>query len=380
MTQDLGPNTTLIGQPGSRLKLQTPVLIVDLDALERNVARMARTCQRHGVSLRPHAKTHKSIHIARMQVDAGAVGVCTATLGEAEVMARGGIANVLITTPVVGPAKIARFLNLNRRVEGLMVVVDNPGNVEALAKAAQSAEQTLRLLVALDVGNRRIGAPDPEQCLSLARQIDCAEKLEFLGIHAYAGILQHIPDYDERVAVAETVNAKIVTLKDLLIEADLEPAIVTGAGTGTHEMDALSGVFTELQTGSYVFTDVEYNAVALCRESARPFESSLFVQTMVVSASHEGFVTTDAGTKRFSTGSAPPQVVSGAPANSVYSFRGDEHGKLDFDDPGFRLPLGSRIELVPGHCDPTVNLHNAYHVVRGDTLVDIWPVDARGAI
>ena len=380
MTQDLGPNTPLIGQPGSRLNLQTPALILDLDALERNIARMARTGRQLGVLLRPHAKTHKSIHIARMQIDAGAVGVCTATLGEAEVMVRGGITNVLITTPVVGPGKIARFLDLNRMTAGLMVVVDDAGNVDALAEAALVVGQTLRLLVALDVGNQRIGTPDPERGLALARQIDRAEKLEFAGVHAYAGILQHIREYEERCTLAETVNAGIVALKRLLVEAGLEPAIVTGAGTGTHEIDAVSGVFTELQVGSYVFTDVEYNAVALCRETGRPFEPSLFVQTMVVSANHKGFVTTDAGTKRFATGVALPQVVSGAPLTCLYSFRGDEHGKLVFEDPGLGLPLGARVELLTPHCDPTVNLYDVYHVVRGDTLVDIWPVDARGAI
>lgn len=380
MTQGLGPNTPLIGQPGSRLKLQTPVLVLDLDALERNIARMARTCRQHGVSLRPHAKTHKSLQIARMQIDAGAVGICTATLGEAEVMVRGGITNVLITTPVVGPGKIGRLLDLNRTAEGLMVVVDDSGNVDALAEAASATDQTLRLLVALDVGNQRIGVPEPEQGLALARQIDRAQTLEFAGIHAYAGVLQHVREYDERCTLAEAVNARIVALKRLLIEAGLEPAIVSGAGTGTHEIDARSGVFTELQVGSYVFTDVEYNAVALCRETSRPFEPSLFVQTMVVSANHPGFVTTDAGTKRFATGGALPQVASGAPATLLYSFRGDEHGKLAFDDPGFCLPLGAKVELLTPHCDPTVNLHDVYHVVRGNTLVDIWPVDARGAI
>ena len=202
----------------------------------------------------------------------------------------------------------------------------------------------------------------------------------FAGIHAYAGVFQHIEDYEQRSVMVATENARIAQLKTLLVEAGMKPSIITGAGTGTHEIDTQSGVFTELQTGSYIFTDVEYNVVALRRESSRPFEPSLFVRTMVVSANHDGFVTTDAGIKRFSMGGAAPEVVNGAPAASTYDFMGDEHGKLIFDDPSFRLPVGSAIELIPPHCDPTVNLYDVYHVVRGDTLVDIWPVDARGVI
>ena len=380
MINNLGPNVELIGQPGSRSRLQTPALIIDLDVLERNITGMTEYCRRHGVALRPHGKTHKSIKIAQMQIDAGALGVCTATLGEAEVMVRGGISNVLITTPAIGPAKIARLLALNRIAEGLVVVVDDPVNPESLVEATAASGKTLRIVVAFDVGNRRIGVTTPEKALDLARRIAQSQTLMFAGIHAYAGVFQHIRDYEKRSALVTAENDRITQLKTLLGKAGLEPRIVTGAGTGTHEIDAQSGTFTELQTGSYIFTDVEYNEVALRRESSRPFEPSLFVQTMVVSANHDGFVTTDAGTKRFSMGGAAPEVFSGAPATSTYDFMGDEHGKLIFDDPGFRLPIGSVLELIPPHCDPTVNLYDVYHVVRNDTLVDIWPVDARGVI
>jgi D-serine deaminase-like pyridoxal phosphate-dependent protein len=355
-------------------------LILDLDALERNINHMAEFCRQHNIGLRPHAKTHKSINIARLQIQAGALGVCTATLGEAEVMAGGDIANVLITTPVVGELKIARLLDLNRVADGLSVVVDDAQNLARLAQAAQVAGQTLHVVVAVDVGSRRVGTPDLEQAVALAKQIEQATHLTFGGVHAYAGFVQHIQDYQERTAQATVVNHTLAGLKQSLIEADLAPPIVSGSGTGSHEIDAQAGVFTELQAGSYVFTDVEYNVVPLRRADKRPFASSLFVQTRVVSANHDGFVTTDGGTKRFATGGAPPEVVSGAPPGTIYSFRGDEHGKLAFADPDFRLSLGSVVELLPPHCDPTVNLHEVYHVVRGDTLVDIWPVDARGVI
>ena len=376
---NLGPNAHLVGRPGSRAELMTPALLIDLDALERNIAKMADFCRFHGVALRPHAKTHKSVTIARMQIAAGAIGVSVATLGEAEVMASGGIPGVLITSPVVTPAKIGRLLALDDQAEGLMVVADDPDNVDALARV-QAGQKPLKVVVALDLGGRRIGVAGTDAALALARRIADSETLDFAGIHAYAGPLQHIEDYGERRRRAEQANAMVIEIKEKLESAGLGPPLISGAGTGTHEIDARYGPFTELQAGSYIFTDVEYNAVVLREDVPRPFEPSLFVRTTVISANREGVATTDGGLKRFATDGPLPEIASGAPAGATYRFRGDEHGQVVFANGADRLPLGAAVECLTPHCDPTVNLYDCYHVVRGETMLDIWPVDARGAI
>ncbi len=376
----LGPNAHLIGRPGSRVQLMTPALVIDLDALEGNIARMAEHARRHGVGLRPHAKTHKSVTIARMQVTAGALGACVATLGEAEVMVEGGVPGVLITTPVVTPAKIARLMALHRRADGLMVVADHLGNVDELASAAREGGGGLAVAAALDVGGHRIGAVGTDAALAVARRIDEAGSLAFAGIHAYAGPLQHIEDYGERRRRAEDVGAMVGELREKLDGAGIAPPLVSGAGTGTHDIDALHSPFTELQVGSYIFTDVQYDAVALREDMPRPFEPALFVRTTVVSTNVGGQVTTDGGLKRFASDGPPPQIASGAPDGARYEFKGDEHGRVVFAKDGDSLPLGAAVECLTPHCDPTVNLYDHYHVVRGDTLVDIWPVDGRGVI
>lgn len=373
-------NRDLIGTPNSRSALQTPALVVDVDALERNIQRMADHAGKFGRGLRPHAKTHKSIDIAKRQVKAGAAGVCTATVGEAEVMAGGGIDNVLITSPAIGDAKIERVMNLNAATNGLMIVVDAAANAAALASASAAAQKTLNVVVAFDVGLHRIGAAGWDDTVSIAQLIDDADYLHFAGVHAYAGNLQHIEPYEERASAASLVKNNLSTLVNMLHEAKVPTPLVTGAGTGTFEIDVEHSPYTELQTGSYIFTDVEYNRVALARDQHNPFEPSLFVRTQVISANHSGFVTTDAGTKRFSMGGAAPEVVTGAPPGAKYAFLGDEHGKLVFADAGQTLAVGSAIEVIPGHCDPTVNMYDCYHIVSGDTLIDIWPVDARGVI
>jgi len=236
------------------------------------------------------------------------------------------------------------------------------------------------VVCALDLGGNRIGAAVPGAALTLAKRIAGADTLEFAGVHAYTGPLQHIADYRQRRRLANLASAKVAELRDGLQAAGLSPPMISGVGTGTHDIDARDGPYTELQVGSYVFTDVEYNAVALREDAPRPFEPALFVRTTVISANLDGFVTTDGGLKRFATNSVLPEIAIGAPAGATYSFKGDEHGRVTFAEAGQSLPLGAAVECLTPHCDPTVNLYDLYHVVRGDTLVDIWPVDARGAI
>jgi len=381
MAADLGPNAHLIGVAGSRERLNTPVLLLDLDALERNIAAMADFARAHGVALRPHSKTHKSIEIARRQIAAGALGICCATLGEAEVIAGAGVPGVLITSPVVQPDKIARLIALNAKAEDLMVVADDPANVAALAAAAEEAGKPLTVIVDVEVGSRRTGVQSAQAATALARQIADSRALVFAGIQGYAGNLQHKYDYAERKAASDEVTAWLRQVADALTAEGLKPRIVAGAGTGTHELDARAGLMTDLEVGSYAVMDVDYGDVALREDEARPFEDALFVRASVVSATHDDFAVTDAGLKAFATDApSPPRIARGAPAGSIYGFAGDEHGRVFYPEGGTgpRLAIGDAVECVTPHCDPTVNLYDHYHVVRGDTLVEIWPVDARG--
>jgi 3-hydroxy-D-aspartate aldolase len=379
----LGPNEALIGKPGSRRLLDTPALCVDLDAMERNIAAMAEFCRSKGVALRPHAKTHKSVNIAAKQIAAGAVGVCCATIGEAEVMVASGIRGVLVTSPQVTPPKIARVIALNlAAADGIAVVADHPQNVADLAAAAWASGKTLDVLVDFSSGHHRTGAATEDDAIALAHAVEAAPSLRLAGLQAYYGNLQHIGDRAERQAMTRRQHAAIAGLVGKLRAAGLAVPIVTGAGTGTHDIDAEGKVFTELQAGSYIFMDVEYAEALRDGRNALPFETSLFVQTAVVSVASAkipgGYVTTDAGLKCFATEGPKPEVMSGAPPGATYGYAGDEHGRLFFPAGSHAPTLGACIEVMTPHCDPTVNLHDFYHVVRGDMLVDIWPVDARG--
>jgi 3-hydroxy-D-aspartate aldolase len=373
---DIDLHKHLIGQQGSRRALNTPALVTDRDALQRNVEKMAAFAKQNGVALRPHAKTHKSVEIARLQMAAGAVGVCCAKIGEAEALAAGGIGAILITSPVVTPQAIARLVTLHERIGDLRVVADNPDNVAALAAAAKEASRPLAVLVDIDPGIRRTGVSSPEAAVALARQIAQSGSLTFAGVQFYCGAQQHIEKYEDRRAAIEERTAYLSSVIAALDAAGLKPAVVTGGGTGTHRIDAALGVLTELQTGSYVFMDKQYLDCDLNGEGTPPFETALFIDTNVISANAPGMGTLDAGFKALSTDGGNPQIVEGAPASAAFFFMGDEHSALIAMGHEFRV--GDAVTLTAPHCDPTVNLYDAYHVVRGDDLIDIWPVSARG--
>jgi D-serine deaminase-like pyridoxal phosphate-dependent protein len=345
---------------------------------------MAEFCRNKGIALRPHAKTHKSVRIAERQIAAGAIGICCATIGEAEVMVAGGIKGVHVTSPQVTPSKVARAVALNlAAVDGFSVVVDHPQNVADLSAAASAAGRTLDVLVDFSAGHHRTGAATVEDAIALAQAVDAAAGLRLAGLQSYYGNLQHIADRAERQEKTRRQLAILAGLVGTLQAAGLAVPVVTGSGTGTHDFDADAKVFTELQAGSYIFMDVDYARALRDGVNALPFETSLFVQTAVVSVASASLpgshVTTDAGLKCFATEGPKPEVMSGGPPVASYDYFGDEHGRLSFPPGTGPVPaLGERVELVTPHCDPTVNLHDFYHVIRGDTLVDIWPVDARG--
>lgn len=375
MLDDCRLHQGLIGRPGSRAELNTPVLVVDRDALDRNIRRMAEFARKHGVALRPHAKTHKSVDIAKLQIAAGAVGVCCAKLGEAEALAEGGVESILITSPVVAPPALARLKVLNERVRDLAVVVDNPVNVAALASVVT---RPLTVLIDIDPGIRRTGVPSAAAAVELFKVIGQHKNLRYRGVQMYCSRQQHIASYQERTAA---LTERMDYLKSVIAELKANggaPEVVTGAGTGTHHIDASLGVLTEWQTGSYVFMDRQYAECDLANQPSVPFEYSLFVDARVVSANVPGQATIDAGYKAFATDGGPAVVLSGAPKGSVYQFMGDEHGFVI--DPASKhvWTIADAVRLAAPHCDPTVNLYDAYHVVSGETLVAIWPVSARG--
>jgi 3-hydroxy-D-aspartate aldolase len=372
--QSLTLHQHLIGRQGSRRDLNTPALIVEVEALERNIAAMAAFAARAGLALRPHAKTHKSVEIARRQIAAGAVGVCCAKLGEAEALAGGGVENILITSPVVSPAGCERLAVLGRSSRGMMAVVDHPDAVAMLADCGTP----LTLIVDIDPGIHRTGVADGAAALDLARRIEDAPSLTFAGVQFYCGSQQHIEAFAARhEAIVERTDYLRRIIQELA-GAGLPPRIVTGGGTGTHVIDAQLGVFNELQVGSYVFMDRQYNDCDLTGDGRGPFETALMVDARVISANHSFMATVDAGFKAFATEAGSPPILIGAAAGSTYHFMGDEHGCVV--PPSGEAPpkLGEVVTFAAPHCDPTVNLYEAYHAVKGDTLVGVWPIEARG--
>lgn len=372
----------------SRTTIDTPALVLDLDRFEHNVATMARFCRDAGLALRPHAKTHKSSTVARRQIAAGAIGIACATIEEAEVMVAAGLPGVLITSPLVSDGKIARLAALLRQAADVMVVADDAGNVARLDAAAARVGRRLGVLVDLDLGQKRVGVPGIAEGVALARAIAAAENLRFAGVQTYAGHLQHVAGHAERAAATRAALDTARALVAALGEAGLPPAIVTGGGTGTFRIDARGGddetgegawtsPLTELQPGSYVVMDAEYADIQFAQDADWPFVPALTVQVTVISTHVPGQVTTDGGSKAFSLDGPAPRIV-GPLAGGAYAFAGDEYGRVSLPAGVAPPPLGSRIECIVPHCDPTIALYDEMVVVRGDAVVAVWPIDARG--
>lgn len=369
----------LIGRQGSRRDLNTPVLVLDLARLDSNISRMAAFAAAHGLKLRPHAKTHKSVDIAKRQIAAGAVGLCCAKIGEAEALADGGITGLHITSPVVPAPAVDRLAALNLLSAGLMTVVDNLDNARAVAQAVERAgDAKLSVIIDVDPGIHRTGVASPGAAVELFETIRALPALVYRGVQFYCGSHQHIHAFAEREAAMRERADYLRTVIAALTEVGGAPEIVTGGGTGTHRIDAELGIFTELQVGSYIFMDDEYRACDLTGEEGAPipFETSLMIDTSVISANTPGLFTLDAGIKSMATDAPLPSVETGAAEGARFFLMGDEHGAL-LTLPG-SLALGDRVSLRTPHCDPTVNLYDNYHVVRGQTLDAIWPVSGRG--
>ncbi len=359
-----------------RDELPTPALLLDLDAMECNIATLAAHARATGIGLRPHAKSHKCVEIARRLARAGALGPACATIAEAEAMAAGGIRGILVTSPMATADMLARVARLLGRGADLSLVVDHPDNVDTLAGLAAGHGVTLPVIVELDVGVGRTGCREVADAVALARRVAGHGALRFAGVQAYWGNLQQVMPLDERerriAAQAERLRSLLSALRDVGLPAE----IVTGGGTGTVFLDPATALFTELQPGSFLFLDSCYAAIPL-KGNENPFLPSLFVAAGVVSANQPGRVIVNAGYKALATDSGRPTPARGAPSGSTYRFMGDEHGAIDLGD-GPSPGLGAVIELLTPHCDPTVNLHARYQVARGMEVIDVWPIAARG--
>jgi 3-hydroxy-D-aspartate aldolase len=376
-----GPNARLIGRPGGLRELTTPALVLDLEVFERNIRAYQHQINAHGLQARPHAKSHKCAEIARRQIAAGAVGVCTASLHEAEVLVGQGINNILITSPVIGAGKLDRLMQLLERGAVVAVVVDDQEHAASMAAAAHRSGHVLDVLIDVDLGMGRTGISNIESALQLVNVVCEAEGISYRGLQAYSGRVQHIKQFAERDHVYTGQLRFLSELVAALDKRGLKPATVSGGGTGTLALDCREGILTEHQAGSYIFMDVEYGAVTLrANDADAAFATSLFLHSTVISKNVPGRVTIDAGLKSFATDGPLPHVSAGAPVGTTYSFFGDEHGCLNFPTPTDRLPLGSIVTLVTPHCDPTINLHDCLHVVRHDTIVDIWQIVGRGVL
>ncbi len=358
-------------------EVDTPALIIELDAFEANLRRMAARLADSPVRLRGHAKTHKCPEVARRQIAVGAVGVCCQKVGEAEAMVRGGVQDVLVTNQIVGLTKLRRLAALSR--EALVrVCCDDAANAVAISEAAVEAGVTIGVLVEVDCGGGRCGVTPGEPVLALARHIAGLPGLAFTGLQAYHGSAQHVRGFTERKVAVEKSADLIRQSVDLLARNNLECQIVSGAGTGTFEFEKGFGVHNEMQAGSYVFMDADYaRNLDRAGEMVSDFEHSLFVLATVMSANRPGHAVVDAGLKAFSPDQGMPWCYDRQGID--YVKMSDEHGALGLDE-DVQLTIGDKLLFIPGHCDPTVNLYDWYVCVRNGRVEALWPITARGAV
>lgn len=364
-------------RPGDLLSaVETPALVLDLDAFERNLDAMAGAARGRGVRLRPHAKAHKCPEVAKAQIARGAVGICCQKTDEAAAFVAEGIKDVLVTNEVVEPAKLARLASLARNAR-IGMLVDNTDIVPLAARAAQSAGVMLDAYVEIDIGARRCGVVPGTAAVPIARALRESAGIRFAGLHCYHGGAQHLRDPEVRREAVEAAAESVLNTKSALDAAGIECPMVTGAGTGTWQLEAASEIWNELQPGSYPFMDADYGRNVLGPHDI-PFEQSLFVLSGIISVPAADRAICDAGLKAFSFDSGPPVVHEHQ--NLGYARASDEHGVLAVAHHARPPALRERIKLVPGHVDPTFNLYDWVVGYRGDKVEVVWPVSARGAL
>ncbi len=358
--------------------IQTPCLVLDLDALERNIVKMGDYAKAHGMRHRVHGKMHKSVDVAKLQERlGGAVGVCCQKVSEAEVFARGGIKDILVSNQVRDAAKIDRLARLPKFGARTIVCVDDVTNVAELSAAAVKHGTEIEVLVEIDCGAGRCGVTTTEAVIEIAKAVQAADGLTFTGIQAYQGAMQHLDSYEARKAKLDVAIAQVKDAVDGLKAEGIECDLVSGGGTGSYYFESNSGVYNELQCGSYAFMDADYGRILDAsgqRIDQGEWENAFFILTQVMSHAKPGLAVVDAGLKAQSVDSGLP-VIFGR-GDVEYTKCSDEHGVVA--DPDGVLKVGDKLRLVPGHCDPTANVHDWYVGVRGDKVEVLWPVSARG--
>ena len=358
-------------------ELDTPALLIDAALLERNLAALQGQLAGTAIACRPHTKSHKSPLIAQMQIARGARGVCCSKLGEAEVMAAGGVDDILVTTPVVGAAKARRLAALAAR-NRMAVVADNPRNVRELDAAAAGVGAVIDVVIEVDVGQGRCGVASSEQALAVADAISAAPALRLRGLQGYQGKLQSVASFDARRTAVRIALDQLLAVAGAFDRRGIPVDVLTGGGTGSLSIDIALGGLTELQPGSYVFMDSSYRRILWdAAAGAPPFANALSVLATVVSRPVSGRAVLDVGWKAASSDSGPPVYKGGAAAGQPLEFAGDEHS-LATGTACAGLDVGSKVELIPSHCDTTVNLYDRYHVVRNGALEAVWPIAGRG--
>jgi D-serine deaminase-like pyridoxal phosphate-dependent protein len=359
-------------------EIDTPALVIDLDAFEANLDTMAALLAPTGVKLRAHAKTHKSPVIAKLQMARGAVGNCVQKVAEAEILAWGGIPDILVSNEVVGAAKLARLCALSR-IAKVALCADDAGQIAAIETAAAHAGIRMTVLVEIDVGAGRCGVQPGPDAVALATRIAASRHLIFGGLQAYHGSAQHKrTPAERRTLIGGAVDASRRTVEQLR-QQGLDCAIIGGAGTGTFEIEAKSGIYTEMQAGSYVFMDADY--ARNLDEAGAPvstFRHALFVLSTIMSQSQTGVAVLDAGHKAVAVDSGLPSVWQRP--DMRYTSASDEHGKLQYGSETAAPRIGEKLRLVPGHCDPTVDKFDWYVGVRDRRVECLWPVAARGGL
>ena len=357
--------------------VDTPALLLDLDAFEFNIQLMAGFAKKFGINHRPHAKTHKSPVVAQKQIAAGAVGQCCQKVAEAEILVAGGVSDVLVSNQIVGRRKLDRLAGLARNAN-ISVCVDDQDNINQINAAAKRFNATIDVLVEIDIGAGRCGVVPGKAAVELAQIIAKNSNLTFGGLQAYQGRAQHIRGFGERKIAIEKAGKLVQETIHLLSEAGLECRLVTGAGTGTFQFEAVSGIWNELQAGSYCFMDADYGLnLNETGEFINTFRNSLFIWSTIMSHPTKDRAVVDAGHKATSIESGLPLVAD--LKDVKYVSASDEHGSLALGRDAIDLKIGKKIRLIPGHCDPTVNLHDWYIGIRNGMVEAIWPVEARGA-
>ncbi len=358
--------------------IQTPALVLDLDALERNLKKMGDYAKAHGMRHRAHGKMHKSVDVLKLQMElGGAAGVCCQKVSEAEVFVRGGIKDVLVSNQVRDPAKIDRLAQLPKQGSEITVCVDDVANIAELSEAAQMHGTELGIFVEIDCGAGRCGVTTTEAVVEIVKAVEAAPNLTYKGIQAYQGAMQHMDSYADRKAKIDAAVAQVGDAVAALKALGIETGLVSGGGTGSYYFESNSGLYNELQCGSYAFMDADYGRILDedgKRIDAGEWENAFFILTSVMSHAKADKAICDAGLKAQSVDSGLPFIFGRDDVEYIKC--SDEHGVIS--DPKGALKVGDKLRLVPGHCDPTANVHDWYVGVRNGKVETVWPVSARG--